>query len=178
MHSTYTNDWADIDGVEVNSYPTIFSDERGQYLELFNLNSDQGYKFKQISVVHNFPNVIRGMHGDWGTRKKVGILSGKIRQVLLDCRSSSKTYGLCASADLNFSDSLLISIPSGVANGFQVYNQETSYVYLQDTFYGDYKQFTVSPYDIRVNEAFDFSSNPMISKRDMDLSKTFNELKT
>ena len=177
MHYSYSDNLSDVEGVQVNKFPTVFGDERGQYLELFNLSIDKSYNFKQISVVHNVPNIIRGMHGDWGTSKKVGILTGNIRQVLLDCRVNSKTYGLCASTDLISSDNLLISIPSGVANGFQVYNQATSYFYLQDTFYGDFNQFTVSPFDKSVKEAFDFSSNPFISERDKDLTKTFNEVK-
>ena len=85
-------DWDKIEDVKITRYTTSFKDDRGKYNEIFNLKTDYDYNFKQLSIVHNNENTIRGMHGDWGT-KKISVISGKVIQVLLDCRTNSKTYG-------------------------------------------------------------------------------------
>ncbi len=170
-------DWDKINGVEINNYPTSFFDKRGQYKEVFNSKSAFDYKFKQLSVVHNKKNILRGMHGDWGTTKKISVISGKVVQVLLDCRLKSKTYGQFKSSILNEEDEILITIPPGVANGFQVLEKPSIYLYLQDSYYEDHQQFTVSPFDESLHKAFDLSLKPIISDRDLDKSKTLKNLR-
>ena len=73
------------------------------------------------------------MHGDWGTTKKISVISGEVIQVVLDCRIKSKTYGQYKSSILTAEDEILITIPSGVANGFQVIGKPAIYLYLQNT---------------------------------------------
>ena len=51
-----------------------------------------------------------------------------------------------------------------------------SYLYLQDTFYGDFKQFTVTPYDESLKDAFNLSLENIISLRDRDKTKTLDNL--
>lgn len=170
-------DWDKIKDVEIKNYPTSFFDKRGQYKEVFNTKSDIDYKFKQLSIVHNKKNILRGMHGDWGTTKKISVISGKVIQVLLDCRLKSKTYGQFRSSILKEEDEIIITIPPGVANGFQVLEQPSIYLYLQDSYYKENEQFTVSPFDATLYRAFDLSLNPIISDRDLDKSKTLKNLK-
>jgi len=172
----HLKNWDELDGVEISKFPTIFEDNRGEYDELFNLRSDPNYKFKQLSFVHNKKNIIRGMHGDWGTTKKVTVVSGIVIQVLLDCRLESKTYGQFKSSFLSGDDKLLITLPPGVANGIQVLDEEAVYIYLQDTFYKDHKQFTITPFDKHISKAFILDRKPIISERDLDMSKTFSNL--
>ncbi len=169
-------DWALIEGVTTSKFTTSFEDNRGTYNEIFNLKSDPSYEFKQISVVHNKENILRGMHGDWGTTKKISVISGEVIQVLLDCRVNSKTYGQYKSSILSAEDELLITIPSGVANGFQVIGKSAIYLYLQNTFYGDFKQFTVTPHDKCLSGAFNLSSETIISPRDNDRKKTLKNV--
>lgn len=169
-------DWDKIKDVKITRYITSFKDDRGKYNEIFNLKTDHEYHFKQLSVVHNNENTIRGMHGDWGTKKKISVISGKVIQVLLDCRIKSKTYGKYKSSILTAEDEILITIPPGVANGFQVIEGSASYLYLQDTFYGDFKQFTVTPYDASLKDAFNLSIENIISLRDLDKTKTLDNL--
>ncbi len=169
-------DWNKIEGVTNSKFPTSFKDNRGEYNEIFNLRLDPSYEFKQLSIVHNKKNIIRGMHGDWGTTKKISVISGEVIQVLLDCRIKSKTYGQYRSSILSEKDELLINIPSGVANGFQVIDKSAIYIYLQNTFYGDFDQFTVTPYDECLSGAFDFSSEIIISSRDSDRNKTLENV--
>lgn len=169
-------DWDVIEGVTKLKFPTSFKDERGLYNEIFNLNSDPSYEFKQLSIVHNKKNTLRGMHGDWGTTKKISVISGEVIQVLLDCRINSKTYGQYKSSILAAEDEILINIPSGVANGFQVIGKSAIYLYLQNTFYGDYEQFTVTPFDECLSGAFNFSSKIIISSRDSNRKKTLENL--
>ena len=171
MHSN--KDWNKLDGVKITKFPTSFVDDRGKYNEVFNLKSDYNYKFKQLSVVHNQKNIIRGMHGDWGTTKKITVISGQVIQVLLDCRIESKTFGQFKSSILTKSDELLITIPPGIANGFQVLSEPSVYMYLQDSYYKDFKQFTITPFDKKICDAFDFSLQPEVSNRDKDRSQSF-----
>ena len=114
------------------------------------------------------------MHGDWGTTKKISVINGEVIQVLIDCRFESKTFGKVKSSLLTSNDELLITIPPGIANGFQVLSKPSIYIYLQDTYYRDYEQFTITPYDEKLSDAFDFSFNPIISNRDQDRKNSFD----
>ena len=169
-------DWDLLEGVTKSKFTTSFQDNRGRYNEIFNLRSDPSYEFKQLSIVHNKKNILRGMHGDWGTTKKVSVISGKVIQVLLDCRIGSNTYGQYKSSLLSEEDEILISIPSGIANGFQVIEKPAIYLYLQNTFYKDFEQFTITPYDKCLSGAFNLSLEPIISLRDSDINKTLNNI--
>ena len=70
-----------IDGITEIKFPTDFSDCRGAYHEILNSKILPNFSINQVSLVTNKANVVRGMHGDWGTNKVVTVLDGEILQV-------------------------------------------------------------------------------------------------
>ena len=160
-----------IIGLKVLDYPTIFQDNRGKYKELIN-SSIIDFNVRQVSCVDNKCNVVRGMHGDWGTSKIVTVLNGSVLQVCLDCRQSSDTYGEIFSTVLEAEDGVSVFIPPGVANGFRVLKDKSTYMYLQDTFYGEFQQFTVCPASVDLKGTFGDLKDCILSDRDQDRTKT------
>jgi dTDP-4-dehydrorhamnose 3,5-epimerase len=96
-----------------------YKDKRGYFRELF-VNKD--FKKKFIFDVMSFSkkNVIRGLHLQ--LKKPQGkfltVLNGKIFDVALDCRKTSKTFGKYFSIILSEKDNTSLFIPEGFAHGF------------------------------------------------------------
>jgi dTDP-4-dehydrorhamnose 3,5-epimerase len=135
-----------LDGMRLFSYPTIHKDNRGNYKEIFNSNllSDIEFDVKQVSIVKPKKNSLRGFHGDSGTAKFVSVLSGNFFIAVVDPREGSPTYGKSFMAEISSQDQLGIYLPPGLGNGFLSMTNDDQYLYLQNTLYGDFKQFTIN----------------------------------
>lgn len=102
-----------------------FQDIRGEFQKLFNFdffkdnNLDTGFKEFYYSVSKK--NVIRGMHFQlppFDHTKLVYVSKGRIKDVVLDIRKNSKTYGKCFSIELDNNKAQYLYIPKGLAHGF------------------------------------------------------------
>lgn len=132
-------------GMELLSFPTIFEDNRGEYNEIFNseLLKDKDFFVKQVSIVRPIKNSLRGFHGDIGTSKVVSVLSGIFFIAIVDPRKNSPTYGHSYSCKISSNDKIAIYIPPGLGNGFLSMSNDSEYLYLQNTLYGEFDQFTI-----------------------------------
>ena len=166
-----------IVGLTEITFPTSFEDGRGTYHEIINSSLVPEFTIAQVSIVTNEKNVVRGMHGDWGTSKIVTVISGEVLQVCLDCRPQSLSYGSVYQRTISAADSIAVFIPNGVANGFKVFASDTKYLYLQDTLYGDFPQFTVCPFASDLDGVFGDINSCIISDRDKNFQNTLNTLK-
>ena len=65
-------------------------------------------------------NVIRGLHLQFKNpqAKIISVISGKIFDVVLDCRKNSKTFGKHFAMNLSAKDNTSLYIPEGFAHGF------------------------------------------------------------
>ena len=79
--------------------PTVFGDDRGYFLESFNLEKFEEYiypiKFVQDNESKSSRGVLRGLHFQkppFDQAKLVRVLRGKILDIFLDLRTSSPTY--------------------------------------------------------------------------------------
>jgi dTDP-4-dehydrorhamnose 3,5-epimerase len=112
--------------IEIKIYP----DSRGFFTERFNESrfNDQGLpsKFVQDNHSRSKPGVIRGLHYQHapGQGKLVGVIRGRIWDVIVDLRRESPTYGKWDSVELNDQNGLLLWIPEGFAHGFCVLGHE------------------------------------------------------
>jgi len=94
-------------------------DHRGYFRELYlNKIFNKNFIFDYISLSKK--NVIRGLHLQ--TTKPQGklitVLSGKIVDVVVDCRKKSKTYGKIFKIILSSKQNKSLYIPEGFAHGF------------------------------------------------------------
>ena len=94
-------------------------DNRGFLKELF-----EQKKFKKKFIFDYFSvskkNVIRGLHIQLKKpqTKIISVISGKIFDVVVDCRKSSKTFGKHFSIYLSENDNTSLYISEGFAHGF------------------------------------------------------------
>ncbi len=122
-----------IDGVfKINS--TVHSDKRGiiwtSYdTKEFNKNLKNKIIFCHDKFSISKKNVLRGIHFDNKTWKLVSCVKGIVYQVLLDCRSNSKTYKNIEYYNLEENKNIQLLVPPGVGNAFLVISDFAVYHY-------------------------------------------------
>ena len=105
-------------GLLIIKRPT-YLDSRGYLKELF-----EQKKFRKKFIFDYFSvskkNVIRGLHLQFKNpqAKIISVISGKIFDVVLDCRKNSKTFGKHFAMNLSAKDNTSLYIPEGFAHGF------------------------------------------------------------
>lgn len=85
-----------LPGVLLITPPTMFTDHRGVYVELYNERLYQDVcpaRFVQDDISVSHRSVLRGIHGDSETWKLVSCLWGEIYVVVVDCRDGSPDFG-------------------------------------------------------------------------------------
>ncbi len=156
--------------------PSVFEETRGSIWTSYVtdslgslLPSDLFFKHDKFSKSN--ANVLRGIHGDHMSWKLVSCIHGQIMQVVVDMRTSSKTYLKWESFDLGNLNRSMILIPPGMGNAFYVTSSSAIYHY-KLAYSGDYidaeEQFTVSWNDPRINIKWP-TSDPILSERDARL---------
>ena len=120
----------------------LFHDDRGFFTESYQearfakLGLD--VRFVQDNCSRSKPGVIRGLHyqANPNQGKLVGVIRGRIWDVVVDIRASSTTFGKWFGIELNDQDGKLLWVPPGFAHGFCVLGSEdASVMYKVDSFY-------------------------------------------
>ena len=116
-------------------------DNRGLFVKPFTniVDSLKELHFETNEIYYSISqkDVIRGMHFQcppMDHSKLIYLTSGKITDVLLDLRKSSKSYKNHIAIDLSAHNSALF-IPPGIAHGFLSKEENTTVVYNQSSVY-------------------------------------------
>ena len=160
----------DFDGLfilETNN----FQDERGGFQKLYNYDffKENGLdcKFKEFYYSVNKANVVRGMHFQtppFDHTKVVYVSKGRIKDVVVDIRKKSATYGKCFSIELDDQKGQYLYIPKGFAHGFVSLEEGSIVNYAQTTCYSKEHDCGIDAMSI----GFDWEvENPIRSGRDM-----------
>ena len=119
-----------------------FQDNRGGFQKLFNLDffkqNGLDTDFQEFYYSVNKKGVRRGMHFQippFAHTKLVYVSKGKILDVCVDIRKSSKTYGKCFSIELDDQKAQYLYIPKGFAHGFLTLTDNVNFVYKCDNYY-------------------------------------------
>ena len=122
--------------------PVVFSDSRGYFMESFN---NETFRKEGISFVpvqdnesRSVKGVIRGLHYQlrpFDQAKLIRVIEGKILDVALDIRKSSKTYGKWFGVELDSVNRKQLFIPRGFAHGFSVQSEYAVIQYKCDNLY-------------------------------------------
>lgn len=121
--------------------PTIFTDSRGNFHEVYNYN-----KFKKLGLDIHFvqenqsyskKGVLRGLHFQLKhpQGKLIRVVSGEVFDVAVDIRPESITFGKWFSCILNDVNKKQIFIPEGMAHGFLVLSDKAEFVYSCTEYY-------------------------------------------
>ena len=95
------------------------------------------YEFVQDNQSKSKKGVLRGLHfqKENTQAKLVRVTRGKIFDVAVDLRSSSKTYGKWEGVILSEENKKMFMIPKGFAHGFLVLSEEAEFIYKCDDIY-------------------------------------------
>ena len=106
--------------------PTVHGDDRGYFMETYNLNDMKeaglDMNFVQDNQSMSTKGVLRGLHfqKQYPQGKLVRAIKGRVFDVAVDLRSDSKTYGQWYGVELTEENKKQFYISEGFAHGFLV----------------------------------------------------------
>jgi len=121
--------------------PDVFGDERGYFMETYNLEryEKQGIKarFVQDNLSYSRKGVLRGLHYQHphSQGKLVHVVKGEVFDVAVDIRIGSPTFGQWVGVVLSDLNKRQLYIPEGFAHGFLVMSDEALFAYKCTDFY-------------------------------------------
>ena len=156
-----------------------FKDDRGYFNVSFNLDFFNkllpDIRFIQDNQSYSTYGVIRGLHYQkypYEQSKLVRCSYGKVRDVILDMRIESPSYGECITVDLSGENGVMVFIPKGCAHGFSVLSDEAIFEYKVDEPYNKYAESGIVWNDANLN--IDWGLLPqviVVSDKDVILPK-------
>ena len=157
--------------------PRIYYDDRGYFFESFKENFFDkiglNLKFIQDNEVYsNNIGIIRGLHYQLKNPqgKLVHVVSGAIRDVIVDIRTNSPGFGKSIIIDIDSRSHNMIYIPEGFAHGYLVVEKNTIVQYKCTNYYDPNSEFGILWNDKDLNIDWGFS-NPVLSDKDSKLPK-------
>lgn len=143
-----------IEGAWIVESP-VWSDERGSFREWFknvDLVSATGSKFdvQQANISTSDRGVLRGIHFSLaaaGQAKWVTCVTGSIRDVIVDIRQESQTFGKHVAVELRGGDGKALLLSKGLGHGFLALENGTAVAYLVSSPYSPNEEFEINPLD-------------------------------
>ena len=140
----------EIEGVYIIQ-PKVFKDNRGYFMETFRQSDfDAGIgrhvEFIQDNESKSSRGVLRGLHyqkGEASQAKLVRVIKGRVVDVAVDIRSSSKTFGRYVMVELSEENKTQFFIPRGFAHGFLVLSDEAIFTYKVDNAYAPQQEASI-----------------------------------
>jgi len=129
-----------LDGVVIVT-PKVFGDDRGFFMETYNVTDFVGAGIPESFVQDNHSRssrgVLRGLHYQYPNwqGKLVRVLRGEIFDVAVDIRSGSPTFGQWLGVTLNEENKQQLYVPPGFAHGFCVTSETADVAYKCTTVY-------------------------------------------
>ena len=159
--------------------PLIFGDERGLFMESFQIE-----RYKEIGIAENFvqdnysrskKNVLRGMHFTKTNPQSqlLTVMQGRIFDVVVDIRKESSTFGEWFGGELSDNGLRQIYMPHGFAHGFFVLSDWADLHYKVSQTYNEKDNFGFIWNDENINIDWPIS-HQIISEKDKSLPKFLN----
>ena len=165
--------------------PSVFGDNRGYFLESFNLEKFEEnvypIKFVQDNESKSSKGVLRGLHFQkppFEQAKLVRCIEGKVIDVAVDIRKGSPTYGKHVAIELTGENKRQLFVPRGFAHGFLVLSDTAVFAYKVDNRYAPEYDAGIRWNDKELNIQWGIEdSEVMISAKDTELP-FFTEFKS
>lgn len=180
MGSNFRCTELEIEGVKLIS-PFCHEDERGYFLKSIEKDIYKEWELQtdiyETFETYSLKGVIRGLHFQTKNpqAKIVRAIRGEIRDVIVDLRKGSQTFGEYIAVTLSDKNRNIIWIPSGFAHGFEVISEDALVSYsCVGKYLNEYDTGIIwDDKDIAVKWE---TENPIVSKKDASL-QTFEEFK-
>lgn len=165
----------DLPGVMVLE-PLVHSDERGFFLESFNLRDFESVtgdspNFVQDNHSRSSFGVLRGLHFQTSRPqgKLVRVVHGAIFDVAVDVRESSPCFGSWAAVELSAENHQQIWVPPGFAHGFLVLSDYAEVLYKTTDFYSPKLERSIRWDDPTIGITWpDLGLDPILSNKDQN----------
>jgi dTDP-4-dehydrorhamnose 3,5-epimerase len=161
----------------------VHLDERGSFEQWFTLHSNEdiigSFEPVQANTSTSKKNVIRGIHyskAKSGQAKMIICVNGKVRDVCVDLRKDSKTFGQYDSIELEAGSGKVVFIDEGLGHGFEVLSESATIVYLLSSTHSQFFEKEIHPLDKDLNINWN-TKLPILSEKDKiaESFKTFSE---
>ena len=175
-----------IEGAWVATSP-VWKDDRGSFREWFksaDILAATGLDFSvaQANLSESKRGVVRGIHYSLaaaGQAKWVTCVTGSIRDVIVDIRPESATYGKYEFVDLVGGDGRSVLVGAGLGHGFISLEEGSVVSYLLSSPYSPGDEFEINPLDLELGIEWGVPvSDLLLSPKDgsaPDLKKRFEE---
>jgi dTDP-4-dehydrorhamnose 3,5-epimerase len=155
-----------IEGVWLAESP-VWSDDRGFFREWFkstDFKNATGREFgiEQANISLSSRGTLRGLHysiAPRGQAKWITCVSGSIKDVIVDIRPESNSFGKWIQVELSGSSEQSVFISEGLGHGFLALEDNTAVAYLVSTPFSPIDEFEINPLDekIGINWGMDLS---------------------
>lgn len=172
----------DIEGLLLIK-PRVFSDARGYFLETFNEKAFEHHAgflpdFVQDNESCSQRGVLRGLHFQrepYAQGKLVRVVKGRVRDIAVDIREGSKTFGQHVSVELCGDKKEQFYVPPGFAHGFSVMEDETILAYKCTDFHHPESEDILAWNDpeLKIDWGLD---EPILSEKDRTKGKSLREI--
>jgi dTDP-4-dehydrorhamnose 3,5-epimerase len=147
-----------IEGAWLAESP-VWSDDRGFFREWFKCESIEhvvgcDFKVEQANISSSSKGTVRGIHYSLavkGQAKWVTCVSGLIKDVIVDIRPSSKTYGKWIEVQLSGTSGNAVLIGEGLGHGFVSLVDVSTVAYLVSSPFSPSEEFEINPLDQAIN---------------------------
>jgi dTDP-4-dehydrorhamnose 3,5-epimerase len=165
----------EIEGAWVAESP-IWPDDRGFFREWFkseDIKNTTGRDFgiEQANISLSSKGTLRGIHysiAPRGQAKWVTCVSGAIKDVIVDIRPESPTFGKWVDVELGGDSGKAVLISEGLGHGFIALEDNTAVAYLVSTPFSPGHEFEINPLDEKIAINWGMESSAFkISDKDM-----------
>lgn len=133
----------------------VFGDERGFFREWFKTSDIENFTHKkfnveQANISSSAKGVLRGIHYSLsvkGQAKWVTCVSGLIKDVIVDIRPDSKTFGNWVEVELSGTSGNAVLIGEGLGHGFISLADVSTVAYLVSSPFSPSEEFEINPLD-------------------------------
>jgi len=153
----------------------VFRDERGLFREWFKSEAAKeftGSKFDiaQANVSLSSKGTLRGIHYSMapkGQAKWVTCVAGSIKDVIVDIRPRSSTFGEWIEVELSGDTGKAVFISEALGHGFLALEDNTVVSYLESTSFSAKDEYEINPLDQKIGINWGITSELMkISEKD------------
>lgn len=161
----------EIEGVYIIE-PKVFEDARGYFFEAFKSEDFKRHigdvEFVQDNESKSSRGVLRGLHyqkGEYSQAKLVRVIKGRVLDVAVDMRKSSKTFGKHVMVELSGENKRQFFIPRGFAHGFLVLSDEAIFTYKVDNVYAPEHEASVRFDDSKLGINWPIDPNEVLTSQ-------------
>lgn len=166
--------------------PHRINDQRGSFYESFRvdeLESIVGVEFRprQVNFSVSAKNTLRGLHGvaiPPGQAKYVTCVRGALRDMVVDLRVGSPTFGAFECTLLEAGSGRSVYVPPGVVHGFLALEDDTCISYILSSAHVPGTQIDINPLDETLGLPWGFTEPPLMSEKDAQASDVATAIAT